>query len=171
MGKLFMGPALAAGMRLRSAWARAPSMTSVMRWEVSTLPAETAIGGRAFTTLPSGRGKLTGRKQPSLAGASPARRPRPTGAPGEAVPRDELQEPPLAGALRRDLGIEVAAALLGGAHIAEDELENSLVAHAGVVQLHGWDDDALLKELAGDRHRPRRHAADVGVVGAVRDVR
>ena len=61
MVMLFMVPEEAAGMRSGSACASAPSATSVMRWEVSTLPAETARGGPAATTERSGSVKRTGR--------------------------------------------------------------------------------------------------------------
>ena len=49
-----MVPLLAAGTRPGSARANAPSTASTMRCEVSTLPAATAAGGRAFTTDPAG---------------------------------------------------------------------------------------------------------------------
>ncbi len=51
--KLFIVPQLAAGMRSGAAFASAPRITSVMRCDVSTLPAAIAAGGRAFTMLPS----------------------------------------------------------------------------------------------------------------------
>ena len=63
-----MVPWLAAGITSGRALARAPRRTSVMRWEVSTLPAATAAGGRGFTKLPSGATTVTGRRMPWLDG-------------------------------------------------------------------------------------------------------
>ena len=65
-----MVPALAAGMRSGSACASAPSTTSTMRCEVSTLPAATARGGRALTIDALGRDHLERLESPSLVGAS-----------------------------------------------------------------------------------------------------
>ena len=66
-----MVPLLAAGTRPGSARANAPSTTSTMRCEVSTLPAATAAGGRAFTTVPAGAVTSSGRNAPALIGISP----------------------------------------------------------------------------------------------------
>ena len=49
---------------------RAPITASVIRLEPSTLPAATALGGRAFTTLPSGAMMVTGANAPADAGMS-----------------------------------------------------------------------------------------------------
>ncbi len=70
MVRLFMVPWDAAGTRWGAAWARAPRITSTMRWEVSTLPPATAAGGRASTTVPGVVRTSTGRRQPALAGMS-----------------------------------------------------------------------------------------------------
>ena len=45
-------PQLAAGIFAGIALARAPNKTSTMRWEVSTLPAATAAGGKALSKEP-----------------------------------------------------------------------------------------------------------------------
>ena len=84
----------------------------------------------------------------------------------EAVARDDLAQARLAGALGGDLGVEVAAAFVGGAHVAEEEVEDGAVEAAAVVELDRRDDDAFLGELFGEGHRAGRDAADVGVVGA-----
>ncbi len=63
-----MVPLLAAGTRSGSARASAPSTVSTMRCEVSTLPAATAAGGRAFTTVPGGATISSGRNAPSFTG-------------------------------------------------------------------------------------------------------
>ena len=67
---LFIVPCEAAGTRSGSAWANAPSSTSTMRWEVSTLPAATAAGARGFTREPSGALTVRARWAPALAGMS-----------------------------------------------------------------------------------------------------
>ena len=63
-----MVPELAAGIRWGNACASARSRTSTIRCEVSTLPAATAAGGRAFTTLPSGARTSMGSIKPAQAG-------------------------------------------------------------------------------------------------------
>ena len=65
-----------------------------------------------------------------------------------------------------DLGVEVAAALAGGAHVAQEEVEDGLVELAGLEELDGRDDDALLDQLLGDGHGAGGDAADVGVVSS-----
>ncbi len=65
-----MVPALAAGMRSGSARASAPSAVSTIRCEVSTFPALTAAGMRAFTTVPAGATTSRRRKSPSFTGRS-----------------------------------------------------------------------------------------------------
>ena len=73
-----MVPWLAAGMRSGSACASAPSTTSTMRCEVSTLPAATAAGGAALTSEFSGARTWTGAKQPAFMGTSSSIRQRTT---------------------------------------------------------------------------------------------
>src|SRR6266849_6415081 len=73
-----MVPQLAAGMRSGAACARAPKITSVMRWDVSTLPAAIAAGGRALTMLPSGATIRIGREMPEVNGISSGTRQRNT---------------------------------------------------------------------------------------------
>ena len=63
-----MVPWLAAPMRSGTTWARAPKQTSATRWDTSTLPAPTAAGGRASTTVPGRATTCTGRRAPPLAG-------------------------------------------------------------------------------------------------------
>ena len=63
-------PELAAGIRSGRACAKAPRITSVMRCEVSTLPAAIAAGNPALTTLRSGAMTLMGRNNPALYGTS-----------------------------------------------------------------------------------------------------
>ena len=70
MVKLFMVPRLAAGIRSGRAWASAPSTTSTIRCEVSTLPPATAWGGSASRMLPLGTTTRTGANAPLLAGMS-----------------------------------------------------------------------------------------------------
>ena len=67
---LFMVPWEDAGMRSGMAWLMAASRTSVMRWDVSTLPPATPRWGSGSTRLPRGVMTSTGRRQPWLAGAS-----------------------------------------------------------------------------------------------------
>jgi hypothetical protein len=56
----------AAGITAGSAFASAPSTTSVMRCDVSTFPPATAAGMRALTMVPSGAITSTGRRTPEL---------------------------------------------------------------------------------------------------------
>ena len=76
MVRLFIVPWLAAGMSPGSAAASAPSATSTIRCEVSTLPPATAAGGRGFTRDPSGATTSIGAKQPALNGTSSGSRQR-----------------------------------------------------------------------------------------------
>ena len=84
----------------------------------------------------------------------------------EAVAVDDLLEAYFANAVGGYLGVEVAAALVRGTDVAEDEVEERLVEAAALVELDGWDDDALLEELAHQGHGAWGAAADIGVVGA-----
>ena len=59
-----------AGILPGIAAARASSRTSTIRWDVSTLPAATAAGGRGLTRDPSGARTESGRWAPALAGVS-----------------------------------------------------------------------------------------------------
>jgi hypothetical protein len=68
------------------------------------------------------------------------------------------------GPLRR----KVAPPLLGGAYVAEEGVEERVVARAAVDQLDGRNDGALLYQFGGEGERAGRHAADVGVVGPAR---
>ena len=67
---LFIVPWDEAGIRSGRAWLMAASSTSVIRWEVSTLPPATPRWGRGSTRLPASVITRTGRRQPWLAGAS-----------------------------------------------------------------------------------------------------
>ena len=71
-------PELAAGIRSGAACASAPSSTSVIRCEVSTLPAAMAAGGPALTMVRSGATTRMGRSRPALYGTSSAIRQRNT---------------------------------------------------------------------------------------------
>src|SRR3712207_1242197 len=83
--------------------------------------------------------------------------------PGAAV--DQLLNPSLGDVVRGDLGAEVAPPQGGGADVGEEEVEDVPDVLAPAHQPHGWDDDALLEDLAGARrHRAGAHAADVRVV-------
>ena len=109
--------------------------------------------------------------------------------------RDHLEEAPLAGLDRRDLGAEVAHRALGQAHVGLDDRDQLLVRHALAIDLHdrhlqafGVDvgrgaveraaDVGPVRHAAGERHHlavvEDRHgeghvvevaAGDVGVVG------
>ena len=84
------------------------------------------------------------------------------------MPRRELAEPPLAHRMRRALRREVAPPLVGRAHVPEKHAEQILIAYPLTEELHRRDDQPFLKHLGRERERARRHAADVGVVGAAR---
>ena len=66
---LFIVPWLAAPTRSGCACASAARHTSATRWLTSTLPAPTATGGTAATTVPGGAITCTGRIVPPLAGS------------------------------------------------------------------------------------------------------
>ena len=78
-----------------------------------------------------------------------------------AVARAELVDACAREPLGRELGAEVAEALLGIPHLRDEALEN------GVVQAGRRDDNALVGERAREGgHAARLDPADVGVVGA-----
>src|SRR3990172_8529259 len=86
--------------------------------------------------------------------------------PFEPMSRDDLAEALLAGSLRSELRVEVPSPFVRGAHVAQEEVEDGLVEAPAFVQLDRRDDDALLDQLFGQRHRARRDASDVRVMGA-----
>ena len=88
---------------------------------------------------------------------------------GPAVAVDHLLEAALAGAAGGDLGGKVAAALVGRAGVTAEEGDDLLVDLAGADELQRRDDEALLEELGRAGEGAGGHAADVGVVCAVRD--
>ena len=83
---------------------------------------------------------------------------------------DERLQPADAGRVGGDLGAEVAAGLVLGADLREDQVED--VAHdpAARDDLHRRDDHALLEHLPERPDRRGRAAADVDVVREVRHV-
>ena len=86
---------------------------------------------------------------------------------GQAVLVDDLLQPALAGAVGGDLGGQVALALARCAHVGQDQAQQVLL-HAPVLHdLDRRNANAFLKHLGRQRHRARRHAPHVGVVGAV----
>ena len=64
------------------------------------------------------------------------------------------------------MGIEISPALVGRAHVAEEQVQNGAVQTAAFVQLDRRDDNTFLDQLPSDWHRTGRHAADVRVMGA-----
>ena len=66
----------------------------------------------------------------------------------------------------RPLRRQIAAAFVRRAHIAQDEGKKRFHQFATLVELQRGDDDALLVQLGRKGQRARRHAADIGVVGA-----
>ena len=83
---------------------------------------------------------------------------------------DERREPPHAGRVGRDLGAQVAGRLALRADLGEDEAEDVVHDLAALDDLDGRDDEAFLEHLLEGADRRRRAAADVDVVGQVRDV-
>ena len=65
-----MVPDDAAGIRPGSACARAPKITSTIRWLVSVFPATTALGYRASTSEPGRVMTSMAEKHPSFNGAA-----------------------------------------------------------------------------------------------------
>ncbi len=89
---------------------------------------------------------------------------------GVAVARDERLEPAGPGRVRRDLGAEVTRSLVLRPDLREDQLEDVVDDPPGLDDLDRRDDHALLEHLAEGADRGRRAAADVDVVGEIRDV-
>jgi len=87
-----------------------------------------------------------------------------------AVPLDERLEPPDARVVRGNLGPQVAAGLMLGADLRQDQAEDVGNDPARLDDLHRRDDHPLLEDLAKRADARRRAAADVDVVGEVRDV-
>ena len=87
-----------------------------------------------------------------------------------AVPGDERLEPPRARRVRGDLGAEVSRRLVLGADLRQDQPEDVVDDPPRLDDLDRRDDHALLEDLAEGADRGRRAAADVDVVGEVRDV-
>ncbi len=86
------------------------------------------------------------------------------------VALDESQQSLLARAMCRELRVEVAEPLVGSAHVAQQERERFRVAFTSPQEVQRRDDHAFLIQLRPERHRSRRHPADVCVVGAADEV-
>ena len=83
----------------------------------------------------------------------------------EAALGDEGQKAGFAGVERRGLGVEVAEALPGLAHVVEEDVDDVVVEGAAVVEADGGDADALFEVGAGAGvKRAGGDAADVGPV-------
>ena len=98
---LFIVPCEAAPRRSGTAPARAARHTSATRWLTSTLPAPTAAGGRAATTVPAGATTSTARRPPPLAGTVGSRAQRSgedRGADGDRLHRVDVAPPLRVGA-------------------------------------------------------------------------
>ena len=96
------------------------------------------------------------------------RRARSVAAPEPRAPSRRGARSPVA--LRAELRGRSARRSSGGAHVGEHAARStSLRDHAGAHETHRRDAQALLVDLARERHRARRRAADVGVMRAARD--
>src|SRR5438445_610450 len=129
--------------------ASARNTVSAMRCDVSTFPAATALGLRAFTRHPGGAVTSMARGTPPFMGTSSGKRVRTTNSTAERVTAIGQFTLPGAASHRRR------------AHIGEQEaLEIRRETRRG-------DDEAFLVQLArARRHASRRHAADIGMVSA-----
>ena len=81
-----------------------------------------------------------------------------------------LEQTPHSDVVGRDLRGEVSAALLGRAHVGENNPQNLIVDLSLLEQLHRREAQSLLIDLPRQRHRARRHAADIGVMRTGRQV-
>ena len=87
-----------------------------------------------------------------------------------AVANDKRLEPARSRRVRRDLGAEVAGRLVLRADLRQDQREDVVHDPPCLDHLDGRDDHALLEHLAEGADRRRCTAADVDMVGEVRDV-
>ncbi len=71
---------------------------------------------------------------------------------GQAVAADDLPQTCRAGGVGGQLRRQVAVALPGRAHVAQDELPHRLVARATLDELDRGDDDPFLIEFSRERH-------------------
>ena len=82
----------------------------------------------------------------------------------------DLEEASRAQAARSDLRVVVAATLLRHPHVEQQQVHDVALQLASPEEPDDRDAQALLVDLAHPaRHRPRRHAPDVGVVREVGD--
>ena len=86
----------------------------------------------------------------------------------ETVHAHHFVKPPGAEIARSDLGVVVATALVGDAHVEEQDVHDVLLQHALSEQLDDRDPQTFLIDLRhAARHGAGHHAADIGVVGDV----
>ncbi len=84
--------------------------------------------------------------------------------------RDDLLQPQLTDAIGGDLCAQVAAALVGCAHVRQNEAQRVVLHGSSSHQVDRRNTQALLVDFRRQRHAAGAHAADVGMVGAVRNV-
>ena len=87
-----------------------------------------------------------------------------------AVLAVQVGDPPLPQALCGDLRVEVAAPLVRCAHVAQDQIHRLFDEFAVPIETDRRNHEAFLDQLASNRHRPRRHPADVRLMRATGDI-
>ena len=86
----------------------------------------------------------------------------------QSVAVDQARQPPLADVERGGLGLDVADALVGDAHVGAQDRVDLRVHLPALEELDGGQPEPLLLDLGGVRREAaRHHAADIGPVAGV----
>src|SRR5712691_1039672 len=86
-----------------------------------------------------------------------------------SIASNNLVQTSLTPTSRCHLGIHIAPSLPGGAYIAIEQLQHFGIDNPPLCQLEWWDNEPLLVQFTRHRHRPRRHATDVGMMRSAGD--
>ena len=89
---------------------------------------------------------------------------------GQAVLAGDFEQPVGAAPVGHHLRQQVALAFVRRAHVGQNKAQQALIQLPAARQQHRRNANAFLINFARERHRPRAHAADVGVVRAIGDV-
>ncbi len=85
----------------------------------------------------------------------------------QAIFFNEFFDPPDTRYIGHNLGGKISLSLNGCSHIVQKKLHQLLIYFTPLIDLHGRNDDSLLKDGRSQGHGSGCHAAHIGVMGTI----